>query len=150
MDQPAMQQLVQARQTVQLAQLRKTNELAYTYGNVLSETQLHSLIRAEEDTLRDYGRLEFGEGILPRLLYAFCDSPLITKSDYFDTLCTLQELFYAYHDELNDAMSDDELLEAMHNLFHGRAQGSLEYMGNISPIHLVRALNGEEAEDDDD
>ena len=150
MDQPAMQALVQARQTAQLAQLRKTNELAYAYGNVLSEAQLHSLIRAEAVTLRDYGRLEFGEGILPRLLYTFCDSPLIPKSDYFDTLCALEELFYAYHNELNDMMSDDELLEAMHKVFHGRAQGSLEYMENISPGKLIRALNGEEAEDDDD
>ncbi len=150
MDEPARKNLILQQRTAQLAQMRKTNELAYAYGNVLSEAQLLSLINAEAQTQRDYGRLEFGEGILPRLMYAFFDSPLIAKHDYYNTLGTLQELFYAYHDEMNDSLTDDELVEAMHKLFHGRAEGSLEYMENISPIHLIRALNDEEAEDEDD
>ncbi len=132
--------------------LRRSNEVSQRYGLSLSEPQMRSLIIAEEETLLACGRLEFGEGILPRLIHTFCDSPFIVRGDYYDTLETLQDLFYTFKNDLNDALSDDELLEAMHTLFHGKAQGALEYLENMDTADLLRALrsDGQEEEDEDD
>ena len=126
---PALQE---TRLAAQADLLQKSNETSERYGLWLSRLQITSLIAAEAETLRACGRLEFGEGILPRLIYTFCDSPFINREDYADMLAALQALFYTYKNELSDALSDDELLEAMHKIFHGRAQGSLEYLENIT------------------
>lgn len=141
-----------ARLAAQATQLRTVNERYSRFGLTLSEEQVHSLLVAEAETLRAHGRLEFGEGVLPRLIEAFCDSPLINREEYCDTLDALQTLFYAYQADLNDVLSDEELVEAMHVIFHGRAQGALEYMENLDPNRLLCALRSDdvETEDEDD
>lgn len=143
---------VQARLATRMNLLRKSNGVSQRYGLSLSDSQMRSLIAAEEETLRGYGRLEFGEGILPRLIYTFCDSPFIVRGDYYDTLETLQDLFYTFKNDLDDALSDDELLEAMRKLYHGKAQGALVYLENMDTADLLRALRsgGPEEDDEDD
>lgn len=143
---------LQKERTAALTQkLHNHNELTLRYGLSLSDAQIHSLITAQSTALRDTGRVEFGEGILPRLIYTFCDSPYIDHNNYFDTLLALQDLFYTYQNELNDALSDDELLDAMQRLYNGRAQGSLEYMENVTNNDLARAAFPEKyGEEDDD
>lgn len=130
--------------------LMRSNEVSQRYGLVLSDAQITALIKAEGETLRASGRLEFGDGILPRLTYTFCDSPFINRDGYFDILNALQDLFYTYKNELDDALTDDELLEAMRNLYHGKAQGSLEYMENIATADLLKALRSDCSDDDED
>ncbi len=152
MDDAMLSLLRDARLAAQTAQLSKSSETAEGFGLSLSEGQLRSLILSETQTLRDMGRLEFGEGILPRLIFAFCDSPYMTRENWLDSLTALQELFYTYKNELNDVLSDDELLEAMHTVFHGRAQGSFTYLENMATERLLNALrsDGEDGDDDDD
>lgn len=140
---------VQARLAVQMNLLQKSNEVSRRYGLTLSEPEMRSLIVSEQQSLRDCGRLEFGEGILPRLIYTFCDSPFIVRADYYDTLETLQDLFYTFKNDLDDALSDDELLEAMRKLFHGKAQGALEYLENMDTADLLRALRSDGPDEDD-
>jgi len=130
--------------------LMQCNEISQQFGLTLTPARIRALVAAERRTLRDTGRLEFGEGILPRMIYAFCDSPFIARGDYADTLEALQELFYTFKNDLNDALSDDELLEAMHTIFHGRAQGSLEYLENMDTKELLAALRSDCADGDDD
>jgi hypothetical protein len=120
------------------------------FGLRLSLPEIKALVCAEQETLVACGRLEFGEGILPRLIHTFCDSPYILRDDAFDTLNALQELFYTYKNDLDDTISDDELLEVMCKLFHNKAQGSLLYMENVAVSALVRALCGDSPEDDED
>lgn len=139
-----------ARAAVQKTQLQNVNHIAEEYGLTLTKTQLQSLIAAEAHTLRSTGRLELGQGVLPRLITAFCDLPFINRDSWADTLETLQELFYNFKNDLNDALSDDELVEAMHTIFHGRAQGSLEYLENMDINRLFYALRSDDAEDDDE
>jgi hypothetical protein len=139
--------LIRAREE----RLLKSNGVSQRFGLTLSAAQARALIAAERQTLRDYGRLEFGEGILPRLIYGFCDSPYIARGDYTDTLEALQALFYAFQNDLEDTLTDDELLEAMHAVFHGRAQGSLEYLETVDMKELLAALRsgGDDGDCDD-
>lgn len=136
---PALWQVQLAARTERLLM---TNELSGRYGLSLSEAEIRSLVAAEGESLRACGRLEFGEGILPRLIYTFCDSPFIVRAEYYTSLEILQDLFYAFKNDLCDALSDDELLEAMHRIFHGKAQGSLTYLENVAAEELLRVSRG--------
>lgn len=144
---------LKALQTQALAaaqELRKCNDLSERYGLALSETQIQSLVQSRFDSLRYTGRMELGGGVLPKLVYAFCDSPYIVRDEYCETLAALQELFYTFKNESEDAMSDDELIEAMKRYFDGKAQGSLDFLENLSMSDLYRALTGRGNDEDED
>jgi len=135
--------------------LLKSNALTERYGLSLTDSQIVTLVEARMTTLSETGRVELGEGILPRLIYAFCDSPYIDRTTYCSTLIALQSLFYTLKNEAGEALSDDELIAALERLFNGKAQGSLEYLENATLPELYRAAFGtpetdesEEAADD--
>ena len=146
--------LMQAQVLANQQALRKSNQLTERYGLTLTETQIRALVEERMHALAETGRLELGESILPRLIYAFCDSPYLDHANYFPTLTALQALFYTLKNEAGDALSDDELIAALEKLFNGKAQGSLEYLENITLPELYRAATGtaepEEEEDLDD
>ena len=142
-----------AQMTLARQALLGSNALSERYGLSLSDTQVRSLLQAREEILTETGRIEFGEGILPKLVYAFCDSPYIARDDYADTLAALQDLFYTFKNESEDALTDDELIQAMQTIFNNKAQGSLEYLENLPVAALYRALSKggmQEDENDDD
>jgi len=144
--------LRQAQKAAMAETLRKTNSLTERYGLSLSETQIAALTDARVSSLLDTGRVETGEGILPKLIYAFCDSPFLFRDEYCQTIAALQDLFYTFRNELEDALSDDELILAMQRLYNGPGQGSLEYLENATVSDLYRAWQGDEEgdyEDDD-
>jgi len=142
--------LLKAREVALTRELEQCNDLSERYGLRLSGAQIHTLLEARATALADTSRVEFGESVLPRLIYAFCDSPLISRDEYCTTLTELITLFYAFQNDFNDAFSDDELIDAMHKLFNGRAQGSLEYLENATVGDLFQALNDGNEEIDDD
>ena len=144
--------LRQAQKAAMAETLRKTNSLTERYGLSLSETQIAALTDARVSSLLDTSRVETGEGILPKLIYAFCDSPFLFRDEYCQTIAALQDLFYTFRNELEDALSDDELILAMQRLYNGPGQGSLEYLENATVSDLYRAWQGDEEggyEDDD-
>ena len=72
--------------------------------------------------------MEFGKGVLEKLVYAFCDSDYIYQENYAETLARLQDIFYLYKNESMDELTDDELIDVMREAFDGECQGSLEYL----------------------
>lgn len=108
--------------------LMKVNEHTAEYGLVLSETDAKQLLQERKASLLERNRIEFGEGILPKLIDTFCDSPYIYQSNYVETITRLQDIFYEYKNESMDRITDDELLELMEASFHGESQGSLDYL----------------------
>lgn len=132
------------------AELRECNELTARFGLSLSDSQIHSLIERRFEALLDTGRIEFGQGVLHKLVAAFCDSPHLTQVDYEDTLLELQDSFYYFKNESMDRISDDELIDLMKNLFDGAAQGSLDYLSGSSLEELCRAARHSGWKDDPD
>lgn len=122
--------------------IQKYNAVTAKFGLSLSEVQINELISKRVSSLKDTDRIEFGEGILPKLIYAFCDSPFITQDIYAEILAELQDLFYYFKNESNDLLSDDELIEYMKLVFDGRAQGSVEYLEGTSLEELCRYVRG--------
>lgn len=118
--------------------IRKCNELTIKFGVSLSDIQIENLINKRFESLRDTGRVEFGDGILKKLIETFCDSPYIIQSNYEETLEELQDIFYFFKGEALEQISDDELIEFMKEYFDGQCQGSIEYLSNTNLEELCR------------
>ena len=82
----------------------------------------------ELQALRAERRVEFGPGILPRVIEEFCDSDFIDQNNYVDTLIRLQQIFYLYKNEMYDEISDEELLHFMKEQFEEVCFGDLGYL----------------------
>lgn len=134
-----------------LKEIRDCNKLSSRFGLILKEPEIQALAECRQKVLRDTGRVEFGGGILPKLIYAFCDSPYLDQDHYEATLAELQEAFYYYKGEAQERFSDDELIDFMVKVFHGRAQGCAEYLIGTSLDALCRyANNPYDAQDADE
>lgn len=133
------------------AELGRYNHQSEPFGLTLSEQALERLSQARFQVLEDTRRIEFGEGILGKLITAFCDSPYLSQIDYEETLLELQELFYLFKNECPDFISDDELIQAMHLIYQEVAKGSLDYLSGIDrktivQIAITGSLEGTELE----
>jgi len=145
---------VQFQMAAALSELRDCNAYTAAYGLSLSENQIAGLVKRRFEALSSTGRVEFGNGVLKKLIYAFCDSPHLSQEDYEFTLLELQDAFYYYKNESNDRYSDDELIGFMKAVYNGRAHGELDYLVGTSLEELIRynregydLLNAEDAGD---
>lgn len=74
------------------SEIIRTNQITERYGLALSGKEA-ALIAAERTrVLREQKRVEFGGGIMPKIIYEFCDSAYIDQNNYADTLISLQEV----------------------------------------------------------
>lgn len=133
-----IQTLFQQQSLAARQELQECNRYSSNFGLVLSDPEIEELLVCHADALKASGRIEFGNGILPRLICAFCDSPFMERETYESTLAELQDSFYYYKTEAADRYSDDELIEFMVSVFNGRAQGSVDYLAGTSLEELAR------------
>ena len=114
------------------------NSISERYGLALSEAEIKELMECRITALKNTGRVEFGNGILPKLIYSFCDSPYMEQDNYSHILAELQDAFYNFKNDSEEQFSDDEIIEYMVNIFNGKAQGSVEYLTQLSIDSLYR------------
>lgn len=124
----------------QLANVMETNRFTQKFGLSLSDEEAEILVMDRRESLHEQRRVEFGEGILPKLIFAFCDSPYIYQDNYVDTIGRLQDIFYLYKNESMDEATDDELIEFMKEQFEGECQGSLEHLEDTSLEQFARDI----------
>lgn len=55
----------------QLVQVKEANGYTAKFGLSLTDEEAALLLRERKDVLKNQERVEFGEGILPKLIYAF-------------------------------------------------------------------------------
>lgn len=113
---------------MQTEELLDTNRTSFAYGLTLSPEDAQLLMEKRKLALQETKRVEFGQGILPRIIYEFCDSAWISQSDYVETLARLQEIFFHYKNEMMDEVTDDELLHFMKEQFEQVCRGDLDYL----------------------
>ena len=114
------------------------NAVTCRYGLEISHEQALRLISRQAKVLKATGRIEFGEGVIKKLVMAFCDSPYITRESYEDTLMELIEMFYFFKGEAAERISDDELIDAMKDYFDNECEGSLDYLSGTALEELCR------------
>ncbi len=122
--------------------LDEMNQLTGRYGLSLSFSQIQNLMEQRLTALKNTGRVEFGQGILPKLIYAFCDSSYLTQQNFEATLIELQDIFYYFKGEAMEEISDDELIDAMKDAFDGKGQGSVEYVAQTALENLCHKIRG--------
>lgn len=98
------------------------------FGLALTEEEAGRLVAVCRENLREQRRVEFGEGILPKLIEAFCDSSYIDSNNYMETVSRLAEIFYLFKNETADELTDDELIEFMREQFETVCFGDFDYL----------------------
>lgn len=120
--------------------IMKCNDLTSRFGLTLSRADVAELVRTRTNALKSSGRVEFGGGVIDKMIKEFCDSQYISMDNYAETLKELIELFYYYKNETLDLMSDDELIRFMKDSFDGKCQGSLELLSGRELANMARSL----------
>ncbi len=140
MDQNMFEIMIAQQQKQELARVLECNKKTEQFGLVLSEDEANNLMLSRKASLVNSQRVEFGEGILPKIIYYFCDSQYINQDTYADTLDQLQEIFYQYKNETKDEITDDELLDFMRKQFEEVCFGDLDYLSNTCLERFSRAV----------
>ena len=98
-----------------LKEVQATNQYTEKYGLTLSEKDTELLLSEKNATLKAERRIEFGQSILPQI-------------NYVETLIRLQSIFYLYKNEMQDEITDDELIQFMREQFETVCYGDLDYL----------------------
>ena len=121
-------------------EIEKCNDFTANYALVLTHQQAVELIETRTYALNVNGRIEFGGGVIDKIIKEFCDSPYISMDNYTETLHELIEMFYYYKNETLDLISDDDLIKFMKKTFDGVCQGSLELLSGRELARMARNL----------
>ena len=126
--------------TNQLATVMDTNQYTEQFGLTLSEQDAQLILDNRKAALRTQQRIEFGESIVPKIIREFCDSSYIDQNTYAETIMRLQEIFYLYKNEMNDEITDDELLHLMRKQYDELCFGDLEYLESTCLAAFAQAV----------
>lgn len=126
----------------ELSVLISCNEKTEQFGLTLTKEDADELIVCRNDTLKKYMRVEFGNSILDKLIFTFCDSQYIDQGNYLEVLEQLQEIFYEFKNESEDKLTDDELLTFMKEQFETVCFGDTDYLENTCLERFSRAIRG--------
>jgi hypothetical protein len=77
----------------QLQQILDCNKHTKKFGLSITKEEALQLNESRKKSLKKEERVEFGEGILNKLIYTFCDSPYIYQDNYVEMLEGLQDIF---------------------------------------------------------
>ena len=135
-----MESMFLMRQEKKLDKLTETNKTAERFGLVLSRQEALMIAEEEKNILKEQRRIEMGAGIAARIIYEFCDSAYIEQSSYVETVIRLQEIFYLYKNEMNDEITDEELLHLMREQFDKLCFGDLDYLETTCLANFAKAI----------
>lgn len=123
-----------------LEQMLETNRKTGHFGLTLTKQDAELLLEERSQALREQKRVEFGGGILPQIIDTFCDSGYIQQENYVSTLIRLQEIFYLYKNEMQDEITDSELLNLMKEQFELLCFGDLDYLEGTCLSNFAQAV----------
>ena len=123
-----------------VGEIVKCNGYTARYGLTLTPEQALELIETRFIALSETGRIEFGGGVIDKIIKEFCDSPFIDMYNYVHTIHELIEMFYYYKNETSDLIGDDDLIKRMKTAYDGICQGSLDLLLDWVLDPLARSL----------
>ncbi|MEG0155285.1 MAG: DUF6323 family protein [Lachnospiraceae bacterium] len=132
--------IMKEQQKGEIQQILSCNDKIERFGIRLTLEDAQELAICRHDALREQRRVEFGEGILPELIQAFCDSQYVEQKNFPEIIAQLQGVFYLYKNESEDILSDDELISFMKEQFEGVCHGSVEYLCETCLERFTRAI----------
>lgn len=126
--------------TTQLPEVLETNRYTERFGLTVSEQDAQRILENRKRTLQEQRRVEFGPGCVTKLMYEFCDSAYIDQNNYVDTIIRLQDIFYLYKNEMNDEMTDDELIHLMKEQYEKLCFGDPDYLESTCLAEFAQAV----------
>ena len=132
--------LLKMQTEYQLQALLASNQETDTYGLCLSREDAQMLLCEQKNILQKQRRIDFGGGILQKLISIFCDSPYFLQESYAEALQRLSEIFYLYKNESLDELTDDELLSYMKEKFDGECGGDMDYLEGTALAEFAREI----------
>ncbi len=136
--------MIIAHQQQELERVLECNKKTERFGLALSQEEAANLMVGRKEALNDNQRIEFGEGVLPKIIDFFCDSQFINQDNYADTLSELQEIFYLAKNETQNELTDQELLGFMRRQYEEVCFGDLEYLKNTCLERYSKAVRSGE------
>lgn len=124
----------------QLDKVIKTNQTTEQFGLSLTEQDAKLILEERKKSLSEQRRIEFGEGIETKIIYEFCDSDYIDQSNYVESIIRLQEIFYLYKNEMQDEITDDELIHLMKEQFEIICFGDFDYLESTCLANFAQAI----------
>lgn len=128
------------QEPIQRQALLATNNFSRQYGLTLTEEQVQLILQERRGNLREQQRVEFGASITEKIIYTFCNSPFLNQNNYVETICRLQEIFFLYKNEMEDEITDDELLQLMKDQFEKLCFGDLDYLADTCLYNFAQAI----------
>ncbi|MBS7525416.1 hypothetical protein KHM83_01850 [Fusibacter paucivorans] len=122
-------------------QLMTLNDITAPYGLSLTQADAALLLATRDTALKSTGRLEFGSGIIDKIIEAFYDSPYLMASEYVETLTDLIDAFYYFKNELHDRMGDDALIAFMRRAYDDPCNGAVTLLTDLILPSLASALD---------
>lgn len=132
--------LMLEKQKTELTELLKINQKTSHFGLSLTPEEAKELVLCRDKSLQQYQRVEFGKSILEKLIFVFCDSRHINQDNYVKTMAELQDIFYGFKNEVEDRMTDDELLNFMKEQYETVCEGDLDYLAGTCLPRLAAAI----------
>lgn len=132
--------MILLQQQNQLTKVLETNQATAQFGLSLTAQDAELILEEQKNALKEQKRVEFGQGIVPKIIYEFCDSDYIDQNNYVDTIVRLQEIFYLYKNEMQDEITDDELLHLMKEQFEKICFGDLDYLEGTCLSNFAQAI----------
>jgi len=126
-----------------ITEIRKCNDYTTKYGLQLSEEEINLLAENRKEALERSGRIEFGVGVIQKIIMEFADSPYIYQDNYTSTIMELQECFYYFKNESLEKITDDELIHYMKRYFDNECQGSMDYLQSTMLENHSRDIRSE-------
>lgn len=123
-----MFELLYQRQKEEIEKISACNKKTRKFSLELKVEEVKELVESRNCSLKKYQRIEFGNGILDKLVFAFCDSQYIQQEDYLEILTELQDIFYQLKNDTQEKVSDEELITIMREQFEEICYGDIEYL----------------------
>ncbi len=137
---PIFDLILMKQQKQEVERVLECNKITQKHNLILSQAEANHLVTARKNSLSENGRIEFGEGVLAKIINQFYDSQFINQDTYADTLTRLQEIFYLFKNESQDELSDAELLDFMKKQYEEICFGDLDYLESTCLERYTRAV----------
>lgn len=89
MEEKLFEFMAASQQKQEIEKVVACNQKTEAFGLMLTNEDAQMLMECRKENLKEQERVEFGEGILPKLIYAFCDSQYISQDNYVETVSAL-------------------------------------------------------------
>ena len=139
-------EMIICNQKEEIKKIEECNQKTALVGVALTKGEIEMLVESKQEILKETQRFEFGRGILPDLLMEFCDSEYIDQNNYAEVISQLQEVFYTYKNDMQDQITDIELLDLMRYTFENVCFGDIGLLESLYLDEYARKVRLEGGE----